>query len=60
MSTLPWNTLRKNHRMLDVLERESAEPAQGEGSPGMMKSLVVTLLSPHPGRRYVRLKSMLR
>lgn len=58
MNTLSWNTLRKSHRMLVTLKRESTECSQEESPPETAKGLLMTLLSPHPGRNDVRLKSM--
>lgn len=58
MSIPSWNTLRKSHRTLAMLERESAEGPQEASPPGIAKGLMVTRLSPHPGTRDARLKSM--
>lgn len=58
MSTLSWKTLRKSHRAFVIPERDSTEPSQEESPPGIAKGLMVTLLSPFPGRKYASLTSM--
>lgn len=58
MSILSWNTLRKSHRMLAVLENLLNVLRTRVHQRLIAKGLMVTLLSPQPGRREARLKSM--